>query len=113
MIMHGAHAGDVLGGDDAGLPFALVGDGAPQFGDGLLDHHAQGCLAKAATMSSRIAGSPPAGASSVRARLTSARIRLARLRMPTIFPSRSTGKRLTRRRSMSSTTVSKSSSSPT
>ena len=117
MIMHGAHAGDIFGGDDASLPLAFVGDGAPQFGDGSLTTTltcgAQGCLAKAATMSSRIAESPPAGASSVGARLTSARIRLARLTMPTILPSRITGKRLTRRRSISSTTVSKSSSSRT
>ena len=38
MIMHGAHAGDIFRGDHAGLPLALVGDGAPQFGDELLNH---------------------------------------------------------------------------
>jgi hypothetical protein len=37
MIVDDAHAGDVLGGDDTGLPLALVGDGAPQFGNRVLD----------------------------------------------------------------------------
>ena len=38
MVVHLMDARDILGRDDASLPFAFVGDGAPQFRNAVLDH---------------------------------------------------------------------------